>query len=89
MMGEHKKISLGGHAGYIAAFAILAVFFFTLGEGTSVDPLGAFLLLLMGAALGLGLNAFFKRGAREAEREIAEHYLDALEDDDEESEKKD
>ena len=81
-MAGHHKFSIGAAAGYLGAFAVLAVFFFTLGGGGSMDPLGAVLLLLMGALLGMGLSAILKRGAREAEREFREHYLDALEDDD-------
>jgi hypothetical protein len=80
-MAAQHRLSFGGAAGYVGAFAVLAVFFFTLGGGANVDPLGGVLLLLMGVALGLGFSAFLKRGAREAEREFREHYLDALEDD--------
>ncbi len=79
-MAAHRRWSLGGAAGYVGAFVVLAVFFFMLGGGTNVDPLGGVLLLMMGAALGLGLSALLKRGVREAEREFREHYLDALED---------
>ena len=80
-MAGHHKFSLGGAAGYVGAFVILAVFFFTLGGVGTMDPLGAVLLLLMGVALGMGLSALLKRGAREAEREFQDHHLAALEDD--------
>ena len=80
MAGQHR-FSIGGAAGYVGAFVILAVFFFTLGGVGSMDPLGGVLLLLMGVALGMGLSAILKRGAREAEREFQDHHLAALESD--------
>ncbi len=80
-MATQHKFSTGGAAGYVGAFAVLAVFFFTLGGGSTMDPLGGVLLLLMGVALGMGLSAVLKRGAREAEREFQDHHLAALEDD--------
>ena len=84
-MAAQHRLSFGGAAGYFGAFAVLAMFFFMLGGRANVDPLGGVLLLLMGAVFGLGFSAFLKRGAREAEREFREHYLDALEDDEEET----